>query len=295
MAVTVSEVTYVKLEGVKKPWMIPNASVVYIGDDRWLTLHSRCVRGMKQILMTDNEQVPDDDNFVMTMGSLIGLKALIKTRNTKHMQEFAQQQTVDAPTNALSDGATVADYGDNKRPRVPRSVQKDFKLNRQVIAIDVPAYGDQPATELRVLRPTGAQECLTFEFTTGGIQSVIGYLRHAGFAVDTDYHKKAPELPPGVCRKRRKYLAKLYNGKTKFVATITEARMEQEVANEFRHPDGEDQYTDNGVEHVDQELSDPVCESDIVLGNAASSVTASDAADVVKNEPFSFAQWRKSK
>ena len=309
MPVIIETVTYVRFDDVDKPWLIPPTSLTAVDDEPFLKLNARAVRGMRGVIMDNNASVTRRPKVLAT-AAVKGIKELMDMRNAKHVVEFTESlDKVHARASLLLEDAAVVSTPSNKRPRISRAAQREFRCHPSAIRITT------AAGELEVIRPMQSQDSLKVKFDEHNMFVLIKALRDAGLDLHNDWKKKDPNLPKGVRHQDNKYAVKLNgcggNTKYKLCNTLDEAVDVQRSQDARGEPtscesdtDEHDANTDDddGAGPGDRELAEAELshdQDDEEVSNEEDDVNTAPNPIIIEppavakpaRAPFTFKQW----
>jgi len=192
----------------------------------------------------------DTDPEHYSVAASIGYKELVEKRNQAQSAEL--QADVDEPPQPPP-GSLQALFLQNakqpmaspsaKRPRTSRSEIRNMRVNPAVIQIEIPPFGEHPATTLDVLRPVHPRDDLTVRLDVVVLQTIVQYIRNEGFSDQYMRKPRDTRLPKGIYERKDGtgkpvFLKMQRDGKRRVVKVVDGEVVEDEDVDEVRNADG---------------------------------------------------------
>ena len=170
MVVSICLAAKINVAGTKAAWQVKSGCFAEINGQSYVRITTCSARALRPLLSCKMDVPP----AFIRVGSLEGIRKLMKLRNRAHYDEYRSASS-SAQLDAFMSGS--ADDLNVKRIRIPRSAQQSLRDNPTMLTLNLPPCTYTTSTgKVRVLRPTQAHECLSIALSADDIETFIDVL-----------------------------------------------------------------------------------------------------------------------
>ena len=191
MAISITDTVKVCMEGTRVKWAIDVNDLTIVDNTRYVKLPRKDVTTSQFARMVMGATKVEGD--VTSMCGSIGMTNIMRLRNDAQAEHMAGEDIPEGIADLLE-----AQPRPLKKKRTSRADQNDGRNSPSVVELQIPAIGEHPTFCLKVLRPVCSRDDLWVPLDKDVLESLITYLKEAGFGEDGLNRKRDTAIPAGI-------------------------------------------------------------------------------------------------